>query len=133
MENNLKVLKEQVKKGSVSAALALAEGYKWGYFGMSDPRRAAAMYRICCRSKDKKTSALGYYNLGVLYYHGYLLPEEEAAKSRRLAYTCFLKSAMLDQRPETLRLLGDMYRYGQYVEKDDKIAMDLYLRANQGA
>lgn len=133
MENTLKALKEQVKKGSISAALTLAEGFKWGYFGGCDPKRAAAMYRICCRSKDKRTAAMGYYNLGILYYHGYLLEEDEEEKRRRLAFSCFLKSALLYHTPDALRLLGDMYRYGQYVEKDEDIAMSLYLRANRGA
>jgi len=131
MENSLKILKEQVKKGSISAAMTLAEGFKWGYFGGSDPRRAAAMYRICARSKDKKTKALAFYNLGLLYYHGFLLPEEEE-KSHRLAFACFLKGAMLFHAG-ALRLLGDMYRYGQYVDKNEEIALNLYLKASQTA
>ncbi len=133
MENSLKILKEQVKKGSISAAFTLAEGFKWGYFGGSDPKRAAAMYRICTRSKDKKVKAQAFYNLGLLYYHGFLLEKEEEATARRLAFACFLKSSMQDRHPGALRLLGDMYRYGQYVDKNEEIALNLYLKASQTA
>lgn len=133
MDKQMKELKERVKKGSISAAFSLAEGYKWGYFGAPDPKRAAAMYRICCRSGDKKTASRGYYNLGNLYYYGFLSDDKEREKEIRLAFSCFLKSALLFHNPEALLRLGDMYRYGQYVEKDEGVAMNLYLRANQGA
>ncbi len=133
MDQRLIELKEQVKKGNIAAALSLAEAFKWGYYGGADPKRAARMYRICCRSKDKKIASLGYYNLGVLYYYDYLLESEEIEKSRRLAFECFMKSALLDHSPESLSRLGDMYRYGQYVEKNEEVALSLYVRANAGA
>ena len=50
MDERMNQLKAQVKKGSISAAFALAEGFKWGYFGAPDAARAARMYRYCCRS-----------------------------------------------------------------------------------
>ena len=133
MDERMKELKAQVKKGSISAAFALAEGFKWGYFGAPDPARAARMYRYCCRSANKKTAAQGYYNLGNLYYYGFLLKDEEREKELRLAFSCFMKSALLDHSPEALCRLGDMYRYGQFVPRSEDTAMNLYLRANQGA
>ncbi|MBR5295259.1 MAG: sel1 repeat family protein [Clostridia bacterium] len=132
MENNLRTLKEAVKKGSISAAMTLAEGFKWGYFGGSDPRRAAAMYRICTRSKNEKVVSDAFYNLGLLYYHGFLLEDEEE-KARKLAFACFMKSALKSPHKGALRLLGDMYRYGQYVDKNEEIALNLYIKASQGA
>ncbi len=132
MENSLNVLKEAVKKGSISAARTLAEGFKWGYFGESDPKRAAKMYRFCTRSKDKKVVSDAFYNLGLLYYHGFLLQDEkDRERGRKLAFTCFMKSAMQSRHPGAVRLLGDMYRYGQYVDQNDEIALNLYLMANQ--
>ncbi len=133
MTERMNELKAQVKKGSTSAAFALAEGFKWGYFGAPDPARAARMYRFCCRSGNKQTAAKGYYNLGNLYYYGFLLNQEEREKELRLAFSCFLKSAMLFHTPEALLRLGDMYRYGQFVEQNDTTAVNLYIRANQGA
>ncbi|MBE6713280.1 MAG: hypothetical protein E7580_07150 [Ruminococcaceae bacterium] len=133
MDERLRQLKEQVKKGSISAAFAMAEGFKWGYFGAPDPARAARMYRYCCRSGNKKTAAQGYYNLGNLYYYGFLLSDEEREKQLRLAFSCFVKSALLCHSPEALSRLGDMYRYGQFVEQSEDTAIHLYLRANQGA
>ncbi len=130
MDEKLEELKEQVKKGSVSAAFSLAEAFKWGYYGTPDPGRAARMYRICCRAKNKKTSSLGYYNLGILYYYGYLSKEGESEGDVKRAFDCFLKSAMTWPNAEALSRLGDMYRYGQYVEQNERIAMNLYLKAN---
>ncbi len=133
MDEKLKQLKEQVKKGNISAAFTLAEGFKWGYFGASDPARAARMYRYCCRSGNNRTAAKGYYNLGNLYYYGYLLDETEREKALRLAFNCFMKSALLAHSPEALIRLGDMYRYGQFVEQSENTAINLYIKANQGA
>ena len=133
MEQTMITLKNELKKGSISAALKLAEGFKWGYFGACDPQRAAKMYRICTRSANSKTAALGFYNLGVLYYHGYLTTQEEEEKRQRMAYACFMKSALLHHTPEALSFLGDMYRYGKYVEKDEAVALKLYRRAGATA
>jgi TPR repeat protein len=131
MDERLTELLERVKKGSVSAAFDLAEAFKWGYYGLRDPRRAARMYRICCRSKDKELASRGYLNLGLLYYYGYLSPEEEnGSEDARHAFGCFMKSALTFPNKAALTRLGDMYRYGQYVEKDEGVALRLYLKAN---
>jgi TPR repeat protein len=126
-------LREQMKKGSTKAAFLLAEGWKWGSFGAFDPLQAARMYRICCRSKNKEMAAKGFLNLGKLYYYGHLSDvfEEEEAKKR--AFECFMKSALLLPEKEALSRLGDMYRYGQYVEQNDKVALSLYLKAGASA
>ncbi len=132
MNNTEKELREEVKKGSVSAALQLAQALHWGLFGQSDPMRAAGMYRICCRSNNHKVAALGFYHLGNLYYYGFLKKEnEEEERHFSLAFFCFLKSALKDHSPEALRRLGDMYRYGQGVERNEKISLALYLKAGQ--
>ncbi len=130
MADRIKELKEEVKKGNIRAALSLAEAFKWGYYGGSDPRAAARMYRICCRSKDKKMASLGFFNLGNLYYCGYLSQsDEERSRHRAKAYDCFMKSVLLYENASALSRLGDMYRYGQYVKKDEKISLALYDRA----
>lgn len=130
MDERVKVLRDQVKKGNASAAFDLAEAFKWGYYGDADPVRAARMYRICCRSKNKRIASLGFLNLGVLYYYGYLAKDEkERSRSAALAFDCFLKSAMMDKNPGALIRLADMYRYGQYVERDEGIAISLYAKA----
>ena len=130
MDERMTALKEQVKKGSITAAFSLAEAWKWGYYGASDPQRAARMYRICCRSKDKKLAAKGFFNLGVLYYYGYLSDGTQPEKDARCAFECFMKSVMTYPTAEAMAKLGDMYRYGQHVEKNERVAMSLYLKAN---
>ena len=129
MNQRMKNLKNEVKKGNLRAALSLAEAFKWGECGESDPRRAAGMYRICCKAKDKKLASQGYYNLGLLYYFGYLNENGEGDPHR--AFDCFLQSAILSPTKEVLCRLGDMYRYGQYVERDESRALSFYLKANQ--
>jgi len=121
-------LKEKVKRGSLSAAFALAEAYKWGVGGGSDPLRAARMYRLCCRSANPSLSSRGYYNLGLMYYHGYLNPEGKCQAKE--AFQCFLKSAVKSESREALIRLGDMYRWGQYVPRNERVALSLYLKAN---
>ena len=130
MEERIKKLREEVKKGNIAAAFSLAEAYKWGYYGDANPQRAAIMYRICCRSKEKKMAAGGFYNLGILYYFGYLSEGEVGEKEKKMAFDCFLKSVLCHPTPEAFSKLGDMYRYGQYVEKNEGIARKLYLKAN---
>ena len=121
-------LKEKVKRGNLLAAFALAEAYKWGVGGAADPLRAAGMYRLCCRSADPVLSSRGYYNLGLMYYHGYLNPEGKCQAKE--AFQCFLKSAVKSESREALIRLGDMYRWGQYVSRNEKVAFSLYLKAN---
>ncbi len=130
MDERMTSLKEQVKKGSIPAAFSLAEALKWGYYGETDPMRAARMYRICCRAKDKKMSAAGFLNLGILYYYGYLSDGSEPEKDAKNAFSCFLKSALTYPNKDALSRLGDMYRYGQYVPKNEGVALSLYLKAN---
>ena len=81
-------------------------------------------------AKDKKMSSLGFLNLGVLYYYGYLSDGTEPEKDARFAFECFVKSAMIYPNKDALSRLGDMYRYGQHVKKDERVAMSLYLKAN---
>ncbi len=130
MESKIQKLREEVKRGSIPAAFSLAEAYKWGYYGEIDAHRAARMYRICCRSKDRALSAAGYFNLGNLYYFGYLSQGEVGEEEKKKAFDCFMKSVLCHPTPEAFSRLGDMYRYGHYVEQNEGIARGLYLKAN---
>lgn len=129
MKNRIRELKEEVKKGKIASALKLAEAFKWGYYGEADPQRAARMYRICCKAKDKKLAALAYYNLGILYYYGYLNGDGNCESEK--AFSCFLQSTIKSPTRAAICKIGDMYRYGQYVKKDESRALSFYLMANQ--
>lgn len=130
MDEKMESLKEQVKKGSITAAFSLAEALKWGYYGASDPKSAARMYRICCRAKDKKMASMGFLNLGILYYYGYLSDGIDPEQDAKSAFACFMKSVLTYPNKDALSRLGDMYRYGQYVQKNEGVALSLYLKAN---
>ena len=133
MNEQIRLLMDAVKKGSIAAAYSLAESFKWGYYGEPDPRRAARLYRICCRSKDAKMASVGYYNLGVLYYYGFLNEECFGESEPSRAFSCFMKSAVILPNADALSRLADMYRYGQYVEKNERVALSLYLKATATA
>ena len=117
-------LEEQANAGDLEAALELADALKWGYYGEASPERSAELYRRCTASSCGRVAAKAYYNLGVFYYYG-LLDEPDVHR----AFDCFMKSALIRPEREALSRLGDMYRYGQYVERNEKVAMRLYLKA----
>ena len=123
-QDRMKRLAEQAEQGDLEAALELADALKWGYYGEASPERAMALYRRCTASSSGRIAAKAYYNLGVFYYYG--LSDEPDV---RLAFDCFMKSALIRPEREALSRLGDMYRYGQYVERNEKVAMRLYLKA----
>ncbi len=123
-QDRMKRLAEQAETGDLEAALELADALKWGYYGEASPERAMALYRRCTASPCGKVAAKAYYNLGVFYYYG--LSDEP---DTRRAFDCFMKSALIRPEREALSRLGDMYRYGQYVERNEKVAMRLYLKA----
>ena len=66
-----------------------------------------------------------------MYYHGYLDDEPAVGYARAFAY--FMKSALTCATEDALLKLGDMYRYGQHVARDEKRATGLYLMANRTA
>ena len=127
MEERIRDLEQKIAAGSGAAALELAESYKWGYFGEVDFQKAEKIYRLCAKSKSRTLSSKGYYNLGLLYYHGFIGDPEHP--DREKAYRCFVQSSLLFPNRAALTLLADMYRYGQVVEKNDSVALTLYAQA----
>lgn len=125
MEERIRELNQKIHAGSGKAALTLAESYKWGLYGEVDFTKAARLYRLCAKSRSKALSSAGYYNLGVLYYHGYLGDEPDIKR----AFSCFMKSALLSPNAAALGKLADMYRYGQFVEQNEEVALSLYTKA----
>ena len=131
MKNTAEALMEKMRRGSGQAALELAESLKWGIFGQVDFKEAERIYRRLAGSRSASLSSKGYYNLGLLYYHGYLGDPEKPDVHR--AYRYFVKSAILAPNRAALTKLADMYRYGQAVPKNDQVALTLYTRASQEA
>lgn len=111
--------------------------------------------------KDKEKRGIAYNNLGSLYYNGrtgrkdhskairyYTLAEENgyrlAAENLAFcyyygsgttidyekAYYYFSKAALSD-RYEAMYMLGDMFRYGYYVDKDPDMVRRSYIKAEQ--
>ena len=110
----------------------MAEAYQWGYLTEEDPARAERLYRRLCRSKSPAVASRGFYRLGLLYYYGYRNKGESPEAGLSFAFACFMKSAIKFPNPPALCRLGDMYRYGQYVEKNEAVACELYLKARRG-
>ena len=125
MQKRMKVLEEKANGGDYTAAMKLADALKWGYYGEASPARAMALYRRCTAAPSRSVAAAAWYNLGVYYYYGLLEDRADVQK----AFDCFMKSALLIPGREALSRLADMYRYGQYVEQNETIALRLYLKA----
>ncbi len=63
-------------------------------------------------------------NLGYCYQYG-----RSVKRDASQAYDCFLRAALISSAPEAYYKLGDMYRYGHGIQKDERIAGTLYEKA----
>lgn len=117
-------MKKNFSPVNYSDALWTAHSYKFGINRDVDFAMARRLYRMCARSGDRKIASIAQYNLGIFYYYGF-----GVEKNQKKAFELFMKSVILYPNKDAYLILGDMYRYGQYVEADDKIAVGLYARA----
>lgn len=102
------------------ACLNLGTFYYNGTYLERDYRKAAALYKIAADSGVP----VGIRNLGYCYYYG-----RHQAVDYAKAYEYFCKGALLFSDANCLYKLGDMYRRGLAVEKNEKYAYILYERA----
>lgn len=116
---NIERLKMAADKGDAMALLNLgALKYEAGEY-----EEARELY--------EKSAAMGnpqaMVNLGYVHYYG-----RECEVDYGKAFQWFSKAALVSfdpPMPEAFYKLGDMYRWGKYVERDDYAAVTLYFRA----
>ena len=109
-----------VENGNPVAALNLGTLYYNGTYLERDYQKAAALYEIAAKAGERRAIC----NLGYCWYYG----RHQAVDYER-AYSYFHLAVLLYDDPNSLYKLGDMYRTGKFVEKNDIFAIKLYFRA----
>lgn len=102
------------------AALNLGTIYYCGVYLPQDFRRAVELYEIAAQGGEVEAIC----NLGYCWYYG-----RHYELDFKRAYEYFSLGALLYDHSNCLYKLGDMYRSGLYVEKNEKYAFRLYERA----
>lgn len=109
--------------GNLTAALNLGAMYYGGEFIPRDFRKAIRYYEKATQSDDKETQLRAWTNLGYCYYYGRDIPVDDEK-----AFNCYMRAAV-QRDANALYKVGDMYRYGRYVKKDEQMALLFYEQA----
>ena len=121
----LRFYKIAVARNISRAMLNLGALHYNGVFVQRDFAKAVKLYKMAAGSDDSNVAARAICNLGYCYYYG-----RSIAVDKEKAFSYFLKGTLLYNDPNCLYKLGDMYRYGEYVEKSEKMAYTLYKKAH---
>jgi hypothetical protein len=103
-------------------ALKLGDLYFNGNQVQQDYKQAIMWYRTALNSQCTP----GYYSLGRCFYYG-LGVEQDFAK----AFDSFMKGSINADMNHIM--LGDMYRMGEFVKRDEEYAVKLYMVAYNDA
>ena len=113
------ILLDEVADGQADAMCDLGALYYTGRLGgKKDYSKAIEYYEMAARLGSRQATE----NLGYCYYYGRL-----GDFDYKKAYHYFVKGA-LDGHIISLYKIGDMYKDGLYVEKDEKEAFFIYKR-----
>ena len=119
-----------VQNGDALSCLNLGALYYTGVIVEQDFSKAVGLYQMAARlaeeEEEDSIAALALSNLGYCYYYGRDIPVDYAK-----AYHCFLYSALKFHDVTSYYKAGDMYRYGNYVGKDEDIAFLFYQKAEE--
>jgi len=113
-----------VRKKISRAMLNLGAIYYNGVIVRQDFAKALNLYEMAANSGDPVVAARAVSNLGYCYYYG-----RSVAVDKEKAFSYFLGGVQKYNDPNCLYKLGDMYRYGECIEKDERKAYDLYRKA----
>ena len=109
-----------IRHGHPGAALNLGTMYYNGTYLKQDYEQAVKFYEIAAAAGERRAIC----NLGYCYYYG----RHQQADYQK-AYHYYNLGALLYDDPNCLYKLGDMYRWGLYVEESETYALRLYFRA----
>ena len=112
-----------IEAGDLTAALSLGAMYYGGEFIPRDYRKALKYYEMATQSDDDETQLWAWTNLGYCYYYGRDIPVDDEK-----AFNCYMRAAV-QRNANALYKIGDMYRYGRYVKKDEQMALIFYEQA----
>ena len=109
-----------IEAGDLTAALSLGAMYYGGEFIPRNFRKAIKYYEMATQSDDDETQVWAWTNLGYCYYYGRDIPVDDEK-----AFNCYMRAA-IQGNANALYKIGDMYRYGRYVAKDEQMALIFY-------
>lgn len=121
LENVIYVYELFRKRGWGMAANNLGSMYYNGIYFEEDRLKALEYYEEACEMGCQ----LAYSNLAYCYYYG----GNGVKVDYRKAFRYFSEGANLFNDPNCLYKVGDMYRFGKYVEENDNKAFQMYVRA----
>lgn len=113
-----------IDNGHTRAALNLGAMYYSGTEIERDYLKAIELYKIAAESDDEVVAVRAICNLGYCYCYG-----RDVEVDYKQAYEYFVKGAMLYDDVNCLYKLGDMYRFGNFVDKDLWLAHKMYRKA----
>lgn len=109
--------------GNLTAALNLGAMYYSGEFIPRDFKKAKELYEQATKSDDYETQVRAWCNLGYCYYYGRDMEVDDEK-----AFNCYMRAALL-RDANALYKVGDMYRFGRFVKKDEEMAVAFYRQA----
>lgn len=124
MERVVEVYETLIEMGSPIAALNLGSMYYTGTYLDQDYKEAARLYHIAAEAGEEEALC----NLGYCYYYG-----RHQAVDYQKAYEYWSLGALMFQNPSCIYKLGDMYKNGHAVEKNEHHAIHLYFAALNAA
>ncbi len=115
-----KWFKLAAERGHADAALKVGLCYE---DGKGVPKNEQEAIKWFTKAIEYGNIAFGAYSLGRMYYDGKGVPQDYAK-----AFDLFTQ-ANKEGNSDAGSFLGDMYAFGQFVEKDDKKAEEEYMKA----
>lgn len=114
-----------VESGNSLACLNLGAIYSEGEIVKRDYEKAAELYRMAAADDDDNgIASMAMTNLGYFYYYDYA-----GHRDYQTAFNYFLQGALRFGNANAYYKLGDMYRRGEFVDKNDKMAFEMYMKA----
>ena len=110
-----------IEVGSYRAMLNLGVIYYRGDIVERNYLKAIELYEMASKSDEDDIASIALSNLGYCHYYGRDIPV-----NYEIAYNYYLKGAIKYNNVDCYFKLGDMYRYGYYVKKDEEFAFDFY-------
>ena len=112
-----------LEAGDLTAALNLGAMYYEGNFIPRDFKKAIKYFEQATESDDEEIQIRAWNNLGYCYYYGRDIPVDDEK-----AFNCYMRAA-IQRDANALYKIGDMYRYGRYVAKNEHMALIFYEQA----
>ncbi len=122
-EKIVKCYETCLEAGNLTAALNLGAMYYGGEFIQRDFKKAIHYYEMATASDDEEIAPHAWSNLGYCYYYGRDIPVDDEK-----AFNCYMHAA-IQHDANALYKIGDMYRYGRFVKKDENMAVLFYQQA----